>query len=63
MRRPSPAAARPGMRVGVATTFVSSSEPIEMLEGTLRAVIAMDYPHDTWVLDEGDDERPNCYWL
>ena len=26
-----------------------------MLEGTLRAMLAAEYPHDTWVLDEGDD--------
>jgi cellulose synthase/poly-beta-1,6-N-acetylglucosamine synthase-like glycosyltransferase len=57
MRRPSHTTAPPGLRVGVATTFVPSSEPVEMLERTLRALIAMEYPHDTWVLDEGDDDR------
>jgi hypothetical protein len=28
-----------------------------MLEQSVRAMIAMDYPHDTWVLDEGDDQE------
>ena len=28
-----------------------------MLEETIRALIALDYPHDTWVLDEGDDDH------
>jgi cellulose synthase (UDP-forming) len=44
-------------RVGVATTFVPEYEPIEMLEETLVALLAIDYPHETWVLDEGDDQR------
>jgi hypothetical protein len=43
------------LNVGVATTFVPGGEPIEMLERTVRALVTMDYPHDTWVLDEGDD--------
>ena len=44
----------PGLRVGVATTFVAGAESIEMLEESVSAIIAMDYPHDTWVLDEDD---------
>ena len=32
MRRPCPMAARPGWKVGVATTFVPGAESIEMLE-------------------------------
>jgi cellulose synthase (UDP-forming) len=57
MRRPRPMPARAGRRVGVATTFVPSLESIEMLERTVQAMVAMDYPHETWVLDEGDDEE------
>jgi hypothetical protein len=56
MRRPVPVPPRPGLRVGVATTFVPGAEPLEMLADTVAALVAMDYPHDTWVLDEGDDE-------
>jgi Glycosyltransferase like family 2 len=57
MRRPRPKPPREGWRVGVATTVVPEAEPLEMLEETLRSLITMDYPHDTWVLDEGDDVR------
>lgn len=57
MRRPRPTAVAPGLRVGVATTFVPGLEPLEMLEETVQALVAMDYPHDTWVLDEGGDEE------
>jgi cellulose synthase (UDP-forming) len=57
MRRPKHMTASPGWKVGVATTFVPSGEDIGMLERTVRALVDMDYPHDTWVLDEGDDAR------
>lgn len=57
MRRPRPMMARSTWKVGVATTFVPGAEPLEMLEETLRGLIALDYPHDTWVLDEGEDDQ------
>jgi cellulose synthase (UDP-forming) len=57
MRRPKPIKASTGWKVGVATTFVPGAEPIEMLEDTLKSLIALDHPHDTWVLDEGDNNR------
>ncbi len=57
MRRPEATRPPPNLRVGVATTFVPGAEPIEMLEETVAALVAMDYPHDTWVLDEGDDPK------
>jgi hypothetical protein len=57
MRRPLPMTPEPGLRVAVATTFVPDAEPIGMLEQALRALVALEYPHDTWVLDEGDDSR------
>ena len=56
MRKPVPMKAAAGWRVGVATTFVPGGESLEMLEVTLTALVAMRYPHDTWVLDEGDDD-------
>src|SRR5687768_672080 len=55
MRVPKPIPAAPGWRVAVAVTFVPRAESIEMLEETVKALIEIDYPHDTWVLDEGDD--------
>jgi len=54
MRRPAPVAPVPGLKVAVVTTFVPAAESIDMLAQSLRAMRAMDYPHDTWVLDEGD---------
>jgi cellulose synthase (UDP-forming) len=44
-----------GLRVAFITTFVPSSEPLDMLRHTVRSMLAADYPHDTWVLDEGND--------
>jgi Glycosyltransferase like family 2 len=55
MRRPLPPPPEPGLRIAAVTTFVPDAESFEMLELTLRALVALDYPHDTWVLDEGDD--------
>ena len=55
MRRPLPLSPEPGLRVAVATSFVPGAESSAMLETTVRALMAMDYPHETWVLDEGDD--------
>ena len=55
MRRPIQMPATAGWKVGVATTFVPGAEDLRMLERTVRALVAMDYPHETWVLDEGDD--------
>ena len=57
MRRPYPVAAKAGWKVGVATTVVQDAEPLELLEKSLRVLVALDYPHDTWVLDEGDDDE------
>ncbi|HSR91137.1 MAG TPA: glycosyltransferase family 2 protein [Gemmatimonadales bacterium] len=54
MRRPTPVPPVPGLKVAVVTTFVPDAESIDMLAQSLRAMLAMDYPHDTWVLDEGD---------
>ena len=52
-------------RVGVLTTFVPGGESIDMLERTVRALVAMRHPHETWVLDEGDDPtvRDLCHRL
>jgi cellulose synthase (UDP-forming) len=63
MRVPEPVAARPGWRVGVAVTYVPGTESLEMLERTVSAILALRYPHDTWVLDEGNhaDVRALCH--
>ena len=54
MSRPLPMPAAPGLRVAVVTTFVPEEESLELLEQSLTALVALDYPHDTWLLDEGD---------
>lgn len=47
-----PPAAPPGWRVDVfVTTF---DEPVDMLRRTLVAAQRMDYPHRTWLLDDGN---------
>ncbi len=55
----------PGQRVAFITTFVPGSESIGMLRSTLAGMMVADYPHDTWVLDEGDspDVRALCKML
>ena len=46
-----------GLKVAFITTYVPASEPPELLHATLPKMVAADYPHDTWLLDEGDDEE------
>lgn len=57
MKQPDPSS-RPqlGMRVAYLTAFVPGNEPYEILEKTLKGMATVDYPHDTWLLDEGDDD-------
>ena len=57
MKRPKPMEPDPNWRVAVITTFVLKSEPLELLEKTVKSLIALDYPHATWVLDEENDDR------
>lgn len=49
---PAPA---PGLRVAFITTFVPGAEGLDLLGRTLPAMLAADYPHDVWLLDEGGD--------
>ncbi|MBP9758157.1 glycosyltransferase [Candidatus Dojkabacteria bacterium] len=46
-----------GLRVAFLTAFVPSKEPLNLLQKCLRAIKSVDYKHDTWVLDEGNDEN------
>lgn len=55
MRKPEPVLPPTGLKVAVVTTFVPGAEPLVMLRETVKAMVAIEYPHDTWVLDEGDD--------
>lgn len=55
MRHPVPMKARPGWKVAFLTAFVPGKEPYDLLEKTIRAMVATSYPHETWLLDEGND--------
>ncbi len=44
-----------GLKVAFITTFVPASESISLLHKTLPAMVKTRYPHDTWLLDEGND--------
>ena len=60
-RRPSspdPAPAR--WRVAMIVTK-TPSEPFSVLRPTLEAMLAQDYPHDTWLADEAPDAA-TCAW-
>lgn len=56
MKRPVlPPVPEVATRVALLTAFVPGKEPYDVLERTLRAMKAVHYEHDTWVLDEGND--------
>ncbi len=57
MRRPMFLPPEKGLNVAFLTAFVPQNEPIEILENTLQAMIAVEYPHHTWVLDEGNSDE------
>lgn len=55
MRRPIEIAAPPGRRVAMITLCVPSHESHHVIAEQLEALAAVDYPHDSWLLDEGGD--------
>jgi cellulose synthase/poly-beta-1,6-N-acetylglucosamine synthase-like glycosyltransferase len=55
MKRPRYMKPQQGLKVAFISTFVPGKEPHDMLERNLQGMSAAEYPHDTWVLDEGDD--------
>src|SRR3954466_2125512 len=57
MRRPVHVAPGPDRRVALITLCVPSHETIEVIAQQLVALTRVSYPHDSWVLDEGGDER------
>lgn len=57
MRRPPATPLPEGMRVAMITLCVPSHESLEVIEGQLRALRAVRYPHDSWILDEGADPQ------
>jgi len=57
MRRPIHIDPKPGLRVAMVTLCVPSKESIQVIERQLRAMVNVRYPHDNWILDEGDNPR------
>ena len=53
MRRPVHYPAPAGRRVAMITLCVPSHESMDIIGRQLRALKAVRYPHDSWVLDEG----------
>jgi len=55
MRTPPDRPAPAGLRVALITPCVPSHETYDVIEQQLRALAAVEYPHDSWILDEGGD--------
>jgi cellulose synthase (UDP-forming) len=53
MRRPVELEPRAGMRVAMITLCVPSTESMAVISQQLRALRRVQYPHDSWILDEG----------
>ena len=56
MLRPVYRAPSGKLRIAAVTTFVPSHEPLDMLERSLVAMLGMQEPHHTWVLDESNSD-------
>jgi|SRR6185369_4865076 len=57
MKHPRYIAPYPGKKVAFLTAFVPGKEPYDVLEKALKAMVEVDYPHETWLLDEGNDDE------
>lgn len=55
MKHPQYMKPQKGSKVAFLTAFVPGKEPYDVLEKSLQAMANTDYPHDTWLLDEGND--------
>jgi cellulose synthase (UDP-forming) len=53
-KRPNRRVARKNSLVAVISLCVPSAESIDIVERQLRAIAAIKYPHDSWILDEGN---------
>jgi cellulose synthase (UDP-forming) len=47
--------APPGRSVAMITLCVPSSETLDVIVAQLEALVRVRYPHESWILDEGDD--------
>ena len=52
-----------GLKVAFITTIVPASESVDLLHKILPAMVNAQYPHDTWLLDEGNNPEVKkiCY--
>lgn len=55
MRQPHFVPAPSGLRVALITLCVPAKESLDVIARQLEALVLVEYPHDSWVLDEGND--------
>jgi cellulose synthase (UDP-forming) len=55
-KRPPRRIAPKGLKVAVITLCVPSKESLDIIERQLKAMAEIDYPHDSWILDEGNSK-------
>jgi cellulose synthase (UDP-forming) len=55
MRHPRHFVAQPGLRVALVTLCVPAQESLDVIGAQLEAMVRVRYPHDSWILDEGND--------
>jgi cellulose synthase (UDP-forming) len=55
MRRPFPVSAPQGLQVAMITPCVPAKESMDVIREQLVALNQVVYPHDSWILDEGND--------
>lgn len=55
MRKPIHQEPPPGLKVAMITLCVPQKESLEVIERQLKAMSEVEYSHDSWVLDEGND--------
>ncbi|HSX28827.1 MAG TPA: glycosyltransferase family 2 protein [Candidatus Saccharimonadales bacterium] len=63
MTKPQRVTPEAGLKVAFISTFVPGKEPYDMLERNLRGMVGAEHVHDTWILDEGNDETAKALCL
>ncbi len=56
-KRPPRTIAPKGKKVAVITLCVPSQESIDIVERQLKSMVEITYPHDSWILDEGNSPQ------
>ncbi|HWE10835.1 MAG TPA: glycosyltransferase family 2 protein [Solirubrobacteraceae bacterium] len=57
MKRPVEIPPASGMRVALITLCVPAHESLDVIRAQLDALQSVSYPHDSWILDEGDSAQ------